>query len=243
MLKKFFKNFFILILDIFMCIFLLGWGFLGGYFFRMLTARLYDKYEYYLFVKEFEKTPAGQLWSGLKKDYYGGITPQETWKKFLKAVRNNDFETASRYFWVVDENERLRIKNSIPKYKDIILSYPEKIILVKEPNFAFFDMPDYEYLTATYYNNQLYGAKLTFRKNDYTGVWKIYEYIDVITEYPPPEEKYKEITAIWRELRAENKITEEQYIEKMKNEEQYIRRSYIPEYLKVKKIYELTHPK
>lgn len=42
-----------------------------------------------------------------KADTYGGDTPEETWKMFLDALRNNDLELASKYFVLDKQQEHL----------------------------------------------------------------------------------------------------------------------------------------
>ena len=238
------KKFLLFLVNFLACLFLLFWGFLGGYFFRMLAARLYDKYEYYIYSKEFEKTPYGQFLAQRKKDYYGGITPQETWTKFLKLISEENFEIAARYFWAKDEEELKHIAEYLKDNKDIILAYPQKIVLEYEPNFGtIFDTDEYRYITVTYYNDRFYAARLKFSKNPYTGVWKMSPYYEIVQEYPSIEEKYKTDARYFVKRKERGEIDESTYLKELEQVKEDIQKYYIPEYLKVKKVYELINKK
>ncbi len=166
-------------------------GLMALYF---LIPQIYFFYNYYYpswkigrAYKEFEK---GFL-DYLRKDTFGGKTPEETYNLYLDALKKGDLELASKYYWwerQVKEKERLEKLAEEGKLQDYIDSLPHWSEMEEE---EYWD-PDgrrysYKYVRKedeTFYDILLkrertipageYEGEITFQLNKQANIWKLY---------------------------------------------------------------------
>lgn len=140
-------------------------------------------------------TEAG--WSKfLKSDTYGGDTPQETYEMFVMALKNNDLDSASKFFyWEYQEIEKskfedLKNKGTLDDYiaklpgweelekeeywdKDVqrfvLVKVENATTTVKAPN------GDGEFIEVLSPPGEYVEFSADFWFNKYSKVWKIYE--------------------------------------------------------------------
>jgi len=129
-----------------------------------------------------------------KEDTYGGKTPQETYDLYITALKNNDLDLASKYFYwkkQVEQKDKLEeIKNkgelekyisNLPKWEELkkkeildqsSISYiwkgiSEKPITVNLPK------GEGEFITEIIQPGE-YEKNIEFKFNNYAEIWKIY---------------------------------------------------------------------
>jgi hypothetical protein len=129
----------------------------------------------------------------LKKDIYGGKTPQETYEMYVSALRKGDIESASKYYWwdkQVKEQERLeqlKKQGELKKYIDDLPKWEE----MKEEKYWDEGGKRYEYgVYEKEYIEKLpdgqggyiekkwaegtYKHYIVFYLNQYANIWKLY---------------------------------------------------------------------
>jgi hypothetical protein len=167
-------KFFVFLIFSFIILFI---GFMGGFNFRGLIARIYDHYKLYLWDKEYEKKP----WVvDAKNDFWGGTTPQKTWELFLKTFKENKIDEAANYFYISEKDfERKKeilenTKKWLESKKDVILNFPEKILVYRDMGMLDFQLAG---TSAFKMNGRLYSLDISFQKNLWTGIWKINHFV------------------------------------------------------------------
>lgn len=130
----------------------------------------------------------------LRKDTYGGKTPEETYNLYLNALKNGDIELASRYYWWdKQEKEKQRLEklkkegkleeyvNSLPDWSEMKeeeywnpkgrryswIEILEEAVVIKLP------------LGGNRYQEELlepgeYKQEIIFRLNTHANIWKLY---------------------------------------------------------------------
>jgi hypothetical protein len=141
-------------------------------YFVLLSPQLMGVYRSWKAEKNYTKWEES-IKEQYRNDTYGGDTPEETWGMFLSALEKRDFDLASKYF-VLDEQEKM--KN---RFKDgVALGNMEEATriyssaeLVKGESISK-DKVYYYYPVDT----QEYGIisnQVVFFFNPYSKVWKI----------------------------------------------------------------------
>ena len=101
-----------------------------------------------------------------KKDTHGGDTPEETLLLFITALEMEDYELASKYYLVEQQEEQLRIFTKMKRpefYINILKTYERQLI-------PFDNGIVYE---IEFFNNGEQKHLERFSINKYTGVWKL----------------------------------------------------------------------
>lgn len=132
----------------------------------------------------------------LKSDTYGGDTPQETYEMFVMALKNNDIDSASKFFyWRYQEIERKKFEDLKNKgtLEDYIKELPEweeleeeeywdkdiqRFILTKIKNTTTTVSilnSDGSLVEALSPPGEYVMFSINFYFNKYSKVWKIYE--------------------------------------------------------------------
>ena len=146
---------------------------LAGYWIwnNQLTPGAKDTEEEATYEKAIEHR--AQLEEAMRKDTYGGKTPQETLNLFIEALRKNDIELAFLYFNIEENGERdPKWKEGLIKTRDagklqavadsLATAQPDLENRVHEGDFKFYVRKNGE--PEGYINMEL---------NEYSGVWKI----------------------------------------------------------------------
>ena len=101
-----------------------------------------------------------------KQDIYGGETPEETLQMYIEALENRDFELASKYFVLKDQERELKELNEInwspDKYIDML-----KNAYLSEYNDIF---SSYE---LRVYIDGIDAIIMNILKNEQSGLWKM----------------------------------------------------------------------
>ncbi len=116
-----------------------------------------------------QEKEAARLEEMIKKDAYGGETPQETLQMFINAVEAGDYELASKYFVVEkQEGEKLKLVN-IRKQKNLKI-YVD-ILRQAEPWRSSLDDDEFVMKSETDFGGSLFIYFIKYPSN----IWKINE--------------------------------------------------------------------
>lgn len=130
-----------------------------------LSRQLQKQYEQALqYQQDYEET--------MRKDTYGGKTPEETLKLFIEALKKEDVELASKYF-LLDENlsrekwinflKQLKERGYLLRLADDITKEAKPVGSLYNGNFQF----------KLYNNDGTTGLLIDMQFNRYSQVWKI----------------------------------------------------------------------
>lgn len=110
-----------------------------------------------------------QLDEQYKNDTYGGDTPEETLRLFIKAIEKKDFNLAAKYYVPERQKEVEKILNSSEssKLRQTVNDYKESEIKVTKLG----DSNDYEIRVTPRQSRPPYYIQLM--QNTFTGKWKI----------------------------------------------------------------------
>jgi hypothetical protein len=122
-----------------------------------------------------KKTDAFQaaLEQPYKEDTYGGKTPEETWAMYISALEKKDFDLASKYYALSNQQSERDYLNQVNQKGDLDKWIAELKTLEKDSKQSDQSRPIYSY---QYYDKefkkQLWGSVI-FYQNPYTKVWKL----------------------------------------------------------------------
>lgn len=122
-----------------------------------------------------QKTDAFQakLEQPYKDDTYGGKTPEETWAMYISALEKKDFELASKYYALSDQNKAFNQIKGVADSGNLSVWINELRTLEKDNVQADKERPQYWY---KYYYEEFkknFSSPVSFYQNPYTKVWKI----------------------------------------------------------------------
>ena len=146
-------------------------------YFALFSPQLIDAFRAEFRAKKAEKNY--EKWEeSIKEQYrndtYGRDTPEETWSMFIDALEKRDFDLASKYF-VLDEQEKQKdelIEIVEDGWMEVFISELKTLEKNKGENIS----TDREYYFIDYFDEELnrkLSSPVVFFFNPYSKVWKI----------------------------------------------------------------------
>ena len=108
----------------------------------------------------------------LREDTVGGKTPEETLQGFVEALKKRDFDLASKYMILEEQN---KFRRELDEYSEEriekIISSLDKAYTIWEKELDRDDKKSYRFNTEI--NDEEVSVRIEFKFNPYSNVWKI----------------------------------------------------------------------
>jgi len=112
-----------------------------------------------------------------REDIYGGKTPEETWGLFLNALRADNIDLASKYFYVDWQEKNKKFLLDLKNENDLNLYLKQiSVPLIKDteiPDFLKHNSERAYYYYIIKQSDGKYRNDVNFYFNPYTKIWKI----------------------------------------------------------------------